>query len=326
MPARIAALLLFASLTLAAPAGAALDARTSLRFSFVPQKAWQEKDASVEIAVRPAGARCSLAVRYADGGTQPGLAPVRATSGRARWTWQVPRSADAGPATVTVACRGVGRRSRTMVVVGGTAVPTPLVVERQGFTQRNNKFGGGSNVGYGLMIANPDPAHDAVEVGVLINFLEAGGRVLGSRTDRVAGIAAGSTYALGGQMSLLTQLPVTRLEVVLLSSKRVPRALHFPSLVAVAVEPSLFDRGWVGAVAGEVVNSHPRLTLRNARLSIVVMDAAGLILGGGSTSTFTPLPPGARVLFKAQSGFSTIPLDRAAATHVSIEPSWAAPD
>lgn len=312
------------ALFLAPAAGGASQAR--LGFAAIPTKVFQDKEATVEIVVRPAGARCTLSVRYADGSRQPGLAAVRAVRGRARWTWQVPQSADAGPAKVTASCRGVGSRSRTMVVVGGTTVQARLSIRDMGFTQRSEKYGGGSFVSYGIVLENPAVAYDAVGVGLLINFLNAEGRVLGSKTQSVAGVAAGSEYGVGGSMSLLTQIPVTRLEVVVTASKRMPKALHFPAITAVGIEPASFDAGWVGAVAGEIINEHPRLTLTRAVISIVIRDAAGTIVGGGTASTFTTLLPGTRILWKATSGFKSIPITSASSTQISIEPTWAAPD
>lgn len=320
--ARAPLILALISLSLAASAAAA--PRASLTFAAVPSKVFQDKQATVEIAVRPTGVRCSLAVRYADGSTQPGLAALRARRGRARWTFQVPQSADAGPARVTASCRGVGSRSRTIVVVGGTAAQARLSILETGYTQRPDKYGPGSHVSFGIVLENEEVAYDAVAVNVLVNFLDAGGRVLGSKTVQVAGVAAGSDYALGNSMSLGTQTPVTRLEIVIVQSKRNPKTLHFPTIQATAIEPSLYDPGWVGAVAGELVNQHPSLTLTRARMSVIVRDAAGQILGGGTAFTFVPLLTGTRVLWKATSGFKSIAIERAATTQVSVEPTWTA--
>lgn len=309
------------ALTLVPTAGAA----ASLRFAAAPAKVWQEKKATVALAVKPAGARCTLTVRYADGSAQKGLKLLRAVGGKARWSWTVPVTADAGPAKLTAWCRGVGKRVRTMVVVGSTAVQAKLNVRESGWTQRPAKFGGGSTVSYGIVLENPNVTYDAVGVGLLINFLNAEGRVLGSKTHAVAGVAAGLEYGAGGYMSLGTQEAVTRLEIVVTTSKRSPKALHFPATMALRFEQAPFDPGWVGAVAGELVNGHGRLTLNRATVSVVVRDAEGAILGGSSTLVFTPLLPGTRILWKAAIGLSSIPIERAATSHVSLEPSWVAP-
>lgn len=311
-----------AALALVPAAGAA----ASLRFTAASAKAWQEKKATVAVAVRPAGARCTLTVRYADGSKQRGLAARKAVGGKARWTWTVPATADAGPAKLTVWCKGVGKRTRTMVVIGTTAVQAKLNLRESGWTQRPDKTGPGSSVSYGIVLENPDVTYDAVGVNLLVNFLNAEGRIIGSKTHGVAGVAAGSEYLAGGWMLLRTQIPVTRLEIVVTTSKRAPRSLHFPAVTALAIEPSAFDKGWVGAVRGELVNEHPRLTLSRARVSTIVRDSAGAILGGSTAYVSVSLLPGTRVLWKATSGLKSIPIERAASTQVTIEPTWTAPE
>ena len=95
-----------------------------LRFSFVPQRAYQGQSAAVSVLVKPAHARCTLAVRFADGSSQPGLTAVRAAQGKAAWTWSLAQSAVPGPAKATVSCGRSGTLSRTFTVVGGTVVST----------------------------------------------------------------------------------------------------------------------------------------------------------------------------------------------------------
>lgn len=322
------AVLLFLSLLVVVPAAsAAPEAGRGVRFAFLPTKAFQAKPVTVRVAVRPLAARCTLAVRYADGSHQRGLAPTRARRGVASWRWTVPVTADAGPATVSASCRGAGRVTRRLVVVGGTELPPSvrLVVERQGWTQRNMRIG--SHVSYGIVFANPDPNHDATSVRFLLNFVDATGRVIASRTHSFAGVAAGSSYALGSYLSLSTQTPIARTEVVIQAAKPAPKRLHFPALQNVVLQPTgSTDPGWLNAVFGELVNSHPTLRLSRARLSIVIFDQAGAVVGGGSASVWTDLPPGARVLFSAQSSFKSIPIDRAAAWQITVEPQWTNPD
>jgi hypothetical protein len=309
------------ALALAPGAGAA----ASMRFSSAPAKLWQDKEAAVVIAVRPAGVRCSLTVRYADGSTQKGLATVRAANGRARWSWRVPVTADAGAAKLTAWCRGVGKLTRTVVVVGGTQVRAKVRVRESGWTQRNARFGTSSSVSYGIVLENPDLDYDAVSINLLINLVNAEGRILASKTELVAGVAAGTEYALGGYIQMPNQIPVARLELVITSSSRAQRTLHFPATVAVGFEQATYDPGWVSAVAGELVNGHARLTLSRAKLSIVVRSPEGTIVGGSTAYVSVPLLPGTRVLWKAQTGLSSIPIDQAGSAQISIEPTWTAP-
>ena len=269
--------------------------------------------------------RCSLTVRYADGTTQKGLAATRAVNGRARWTWRVPVTADAGAARLTAWCRGVGKVSRTMVVIGATAVRAKVRVRESGWTQRNERFSATSTVSFGIVLENPDLDYDAVAINLLVNFVDANGRITGSKTETVAGVAAGSEYALGGSMFMPNQVPVARLEIVITSSSRAPRTLHFPATKAIGFEQAAFDHGWLSAVGGELVNGHGRLTLTRAKVSVVVRGFEGTILGGSTAYVTVPLLPGTRVLWKAQTGLKSVPIERAASTQVSIEPTWNAP-
>jgi hypothetical protein len=81
----------------------------------------------------------------------------------------------------------------------------------------------------------------------------------------------------------------------------------------------------VGGVAGELVNGHGRLTLARARVSVIVRSHEGTILGGSRAYVSVALLPGTRVLWKATIGLKSIPLERAASTQISIEPTWTAP-
>ena len=70
------------------------------------------------------------------------------------------------------------------------------------------------------------------------------------------------------------------------------------------------------------MNATPALTLTSARLSIVVLDAAGNVIGGGTGVTFASVPSGARIVFTAQSGFTALPTDKAVSAVVSAEPTY----
>jgi hypothetical protein len=57
-------------------------------------------------------------------------------------------------------------------------------------------------------------------------------------------------------------------------------------------------------------------------LSIVLFDDAGQVVGGGNGMTFSNIPPGARLVFTAQSGFNAVPTSRAASATVSTAPTY----
>jgi hypothetical protein len=313
--------LALASLVLAC-AAAAGTGKDAVRFSRFTARVIQGKEASVEVAVRRAGSRCALTVRYANGSRQRGLSAARPQAGRVSWQWRIPAEAAIGHARVSVACPGAGTVSRDLVVVGGDDTDAKVAVASKGFSQKTREGRGQSEISYGLLLANTSRAKDALEVNVLINFLDANRRIVASKTDRIGAIGAGSTYALGGSM-YLGAFTVEHLEVVVRVGKSVPRSIAYPAIREVSVGPSLVDPAFVGGVYGEIVNVHRSLTLERARISVILLDSAGAVLGGGTGYASAELPPGARVLFKVTTGITPVRIDRVASVRVSTEPSYA---
>ena len=109
---RFAALVALIGLALAAPAAATVDRTDSVRVALPSSRVVQGNEANISVTVRPAGVRCALAVKYANGSRQGGLAPVAAVGGRATWRWTVPITTKAGRATATVSCGRAGRVKR----------------------------------------------------------------------------------------------------------------------------------------------------------------------------------------------------------------------
>lgn len=327
MPARRIALFALCSLLLATAASAATP---PLRFTSAPARAVQGTDVTFAIAVRK-GARCAIGVRYADGAVQKGLRALTATHGRARWGWRVPMTAEPGAARVTVSCGRAGRIQRRLTVVG-SVIPARIVVEKQGFSLRQRLAPGGFGAGstalsYGLLLRNASPNQDARNVSVLVNFVGADNKLVGSASSSIAAIGAGATYAFGNSLSFTGLASVDRLEVVIQIGAREKPAMRLPAVTNLYVAPGIFEPQWVGEIGGEVVNDHPTLILQNARLSVVIVAPDGRILGGGTGYTFASLPPGARQFFKVTSGFDAVAFDPSVSLTalVSVEPTWAAP-
>jgi hypothetical protein len=272
---------------------------------------------------------CAPIVQYADGSIQNGTAK-KAHDGRLAWSLLVPRSAPLGAGTWYVRCGlGVEGTGRFVVVAGkaptGLAAESPrVVVDKQGFSQRPDRFGNGSLFSYGMFLRNTSDTQDALSVYVLVNMVAASGELIGSMVRTVTLIGAGQTFALGDSMSLRTQLPVAKLELTIrLGSHQLKQPHNLPEFANVRIVPAQFDAGWVGEIDGEVLNTTPSMTLTSARLSIVLLDAAGNPVGGGTGNTFSPLPSGSRMVFLASSGFTAVPLDRALTPVVSAEPNYA---
>jgi hypothetical protein len=308
---------------LASAAVTASASRPRVAFVNTSQRVVQGSQMSATVAA-PAGALCSLAVRYRGGARQKGLSPAHAVGGRASWTWRVALNTRAGTARMTASCGGAGRATRSLVVVGQLIAPKISVV-KDGFSVRVKPYGGG-NVSYGVLLKNQSPNADALNVYVLVNLVMPNNKLAGSQTSQISVIRAGATYGLGTNLAFPgAPPPIARLEVVVQVGGRQPAATHMPSVGNLDIFPSSFEPGWTGGVEGELINTDARKILQNASLSAVVFDKAGNIIGGGNGGTFASLPPGTRVLFKLESGFDAIPFEKAASAQVSIVPAWQLP-
>lgn len=279
--------------------------------------------AAVSVSVRPPGVRCSLAARYADRSEERSLTSTKAEGGRASWNWRVPENIAAGAARATVSCGRAGAVSQRLVIVGSLTAPR-ITVDKQGFSVRSRRFIG-SSVSYGLILRNQSSSQDALNVSVLVNFVMADDRLIGSASTTVPAVAAGSTYALGNSLTFPGAAPVARLEVVVQVGSHKPRSLRFLATANIRMEPGVFDTAWVGGIDGELINDSLSVTLERASLSAVVFDAAGNVIGGGTGFALSSLPPGARLFFKVTLGVDAIPFERAASAVISVDPSWRQP-
>ena len=317
---RLAALGSLLALALAAPAGARTDRADGVRVSFVSSRVIQGNDANVSVLVSPAGVRCALAVRYANGAKQKGLASQNAANGRASWRWRVGVGTAVGRARATVSCGRAGKVTRRFMVVG-QLIPPRITVLKKGFSIRALPYGG-TGVSYGLLLGNDSQQFDATSVYVLINFVMGDNHALGTATTTVNAIQAGGQYALGGELTFPGAAPIDRLEVVIKIGGHSRPQLRLPEPANIHVMPDLYDPAWVGSVEGELLNTQAGLVLQNAQLSAVVFDEAGNILGGGTGYAFATLPPGTRQVIKLTSGFKDVPIEHAVSAMVSSQPTW----
>jgi len=304
-------------------AGSASAQSTGVGFTLLPKHVVQGEDARVAVSVRPSGTRCTLNVRYQGGAQQPGLAATTATRGRAAWTWHVPIDVQAGTAQATARCARAGAVTRSLVIVGRLIEPK-ITVTKQGYSIRPNP-GQGSRLSYGLILHNGSAAKDAIGISVQTNFVMGDNNLLGTDSQHIDGIPAGSDYALGRMITFPGAAPITRLEVVIQVEKYAAPSIHNPTLANIHLVPQVFDSNWLGTVEGELQNTDPVMTLRSASLSAVIFDAEGNVIGGGSGFAFQSLPSGARQFIQLANGLDAIPMGRAASTMVSVSSSWAQP-
>lgn len=312
-PVLVAAL---TGLLLASSAGAAVDAGSSVGFRFLPQKAFQGQPASLTVTVRPSGVRCVPTIRYANGAHQT-LKPTIARGNRASWTFKIPAKARIGSANASVSCGRAGRISRSFAVVGPPAAPARVVIKKSGFSQRVRSTS--REVSYGVVLSNPSPEKDALEVSVIINFVDSTNRVVATQAESIPAIGSNTDFYLGGSTTIPDSTPVSTLEIVTRIGSQDMATKLGPATADVLVQGAVYDPGWVGAVVGQIVNDNPTMLLASASVFTVVFDASGAVIGGGKGySTTGGLLPGVRAYFSASSGVSSIPVDRAAAAGVSV--------
>jgi hypothetical protein len=171
-----------------------------------------------------------------------------------------------------------------------------------------------------VMLDNASSTTDAKNVSLLVGFVDAQGHLIASVSRTVPLIAAGSTYGFGDSATLSTQRAVKKLEVSVHVGAGASRTSH-PGLQFTNVHAVAGPSGSVQEVDGEIANPGTQ-TLTSAQLSLVVLDTAGAIVGGGSANFATPVPGGARALFAAKTGFAPIPSGKAGSVVVSAQPTF----
>ena len=293
---------------------AGADARISkITFTRAPATALQGKLVRIAVVTKPAvRTRCTLVVRYQDGAVERLV--VFARKGVANWDWRVPEVAQPGRASLSASCAGAGSVTRLTTVVG-TLIPPKIVVADQGFSVRAKSTG--SEVSFGLMLRNSSPNADALNIYVLVNFVMADGQAIGTKTEVIDAIPAGTTYSYGDSLNFPGTAPVARLEIVVKVGGRQRRLVRQPIVQSIGIVPGRRDATWVGEVNGELVNDHASLNVSRTKLSTVVFDASGVIIGGGRGDATALLPPGTRQVFTITSGVDAIPWARAARAVVS---------
>jgi hypothetical protein len=318
--ARVAAVAAAALAAAFAGAGSAGGSASGVGFRTAPHRAVQGNMVTFAVAVRPAGTLCSLRVRYSDGSWQGGLGTRRASGGQASWRWQIPRGARPGPARVSVSCGRAGAASRTLMVIG-QLIPLKIDVVKSGYSIRPVQYVG-TKVSYGVILKNTSKRENAKNVKVLVNFVLADNRLIGTASSTVSQIRSDTEHAVGGEVIFPGAAPIARLEIVVQVGSRSARDRRAPGVSNVRILPDRYDPNWVGSVEGELQNDDRGKTLWYAQLSAVILDAQGNVLGGSGGFAFASLPPGAREFFKVSGSFGAIPFARAASALVSVDPTY----
>ena len=315
MRARLITLVILAGLCLTATAAASLDAGNSLRFGFVPQRTFQGQPASLSVVVRPTGTRCTASIRYADRSLQT-LPAIKARVGKASWKWTIPAKVKLGSATATVTCGKAGKIAKSFAVVGPPTAPARIIVQKNGFSQR--VFFSSRKVSYGIELSNPSPENDALEVDVLVNFLDATNRVVDTDTSNVDAVGAGTIFYLGGSTTIPDGSQVSKIEIVTRIGGQQPKKKLGPGFSDILVQAQKSDPAWTGAVVGQILNDHPTMLLKGTNVSAVIYDSAGNVIGGSTGRNSDELLPGVRAYFQSGTGADAIPFDRVGSASVSM--------
>ncbi|HEX3455643.1 MAG TPA: hypothetical protein VHS03_13530 [Gaiellaceae bacterium] len=300
----------------AAAAGAFAAKAAPLKIS-APARVLQGRTAVVSVNSKSFG--CKLSVKFSNGDQQASMSPSSVVNGKVSWQWQVPQFAAAGQAKLTIACAGGGKATKPIIVVGGL-IPPHVIVLKQGFSARVT--GPSENVSYGLVLQNTSPNGNALSVQVLVNFVMPDNHLAGTATATIPIINAASQYDLGNEISFQGAPPIARLEIVINPGGSAKSAKNFsPAVDNVQLFPD-FDPQWLGGVEGDLINVHPTLTLDNAAMSCVILDANGSVLGGSQGGAYFKLLPGTRAFFKIANGLNPIPFNNAKSALISIIPQY----
>ena len=324
MQLRSAALLALFALAMTAAAASAAPRVTA---GMSPSLVHQGEKTTLAVRVRTGTRSCSATLHFSNGQRQT-LAPKRPRSGHVTFVAAIAGDAAVGEGRWAVSCNTGAVTTGTFVVVrskstAGDTTPR-VVVQKQGFSQRPDSHNTTtSELSFGVVLQNTSETDDAENVYVIVNMVAADGQLIASVAKTIPLVSAGSTFGYGDSMHLRTQVPATALEITIRVAAHEPKKVRVsPDLANVRIVPSQFDPGFVGEVDGELVNDNSPLTLQTAKISIVVLDASGTPIGGGTGYSTAALPPNSRFVFLAQQGFNPIPLGQAASVLISTTPTY----
>ena len=203
----------------------------------------------------------------------------------------------------------VGAATAAASVAQKSAAAANVTVVARGFSQHEEE------VGVGFVVRNSSKL-DALDVRLTYNLVGAGGALVGSDSQSISVIPAGTTYYAGDEVDASSaSAKVKRVEVYVQVGESVPHRYRLPlvSHVAIVVKYGTLR------VQGEVKNTLAKPLYSLARITIVLFDRSGKVVGGGFTFPESTLAKGQRVLFDAISGVDTVAPGKAASARASVE-------
>jgi hypothetical protein len=265
--------------------------RHQVVFLVMPTTVTQGATLKATVSVSPKVGRCSGTLRRGDSGTTK-YVPVRA--GRATFSWQIVATATPGLWKLGVSCGRAGSASTTFTVVSAkpAAVAARVAVEKSGFSVRDSY--GTRYMAYGIVLRNLSPDQDAIEVEVVVNAVDANNRILESDSARLEAIPAVTTYYLGDYFALDLGATPAKLEISVRTEAGRAKSLVLPPVANLRATDFYGDT----QIAGEFSNPYTKPTSSLARITAVVFDAAGNVIGGGYTYPQASVAPGERIGFE----------------------------
>jgi hypothetical protein len=189
-----------------------------------------------------------------------------------------------------------------------------IAVQKTGFSEAAK--GSTREADYGVVLRNTSATLDGVDVEIIVNAVDANNVVVGTDGRLVLAIPAGATYYFGGSIVHSATRSATSLEVYLLTAVGAPAALSLPGSANVHV----VQTGTGSQIAGELVNTATRPLSSLARITGVVFDGGGNVIGGGAVYQPSTVAPGAHAPFTIAA--ASVPFGAAASAQVSAEPEY----
>jgi hypothetical protein len=185
--------------------------------------------------------------------------------------------------------------SSTPAAVAPSDDPTPveadasiIKIEKVGFSQTRD------GVCWGAVLRNTDKSTDAIDVTVTVSFVAADGTILGSDSHEISVVPAGRLYYSAGR-GLAEEEGVARIETSVDVGSCAAATYAPPEVTNVRVT---WDDSWTTyRVHGRVTNTLKSVLPSSTRITAVVFDASGRVIGGGFGTLPADLPGGRRAAF-----------------------------
>lgn len=297
----------------------------ALRLRVAPSRINAGGSVLVIAGVSPARALCSGTVSHAPKTFK--LAARKALGGAVSWTAKIPSTAPGGMWTVRVACAHAGSATAHFFVTAQPPPPPPppptipakVVVVKAGLSSGPGSFKDETAISWGVVLQNASPDEDALDVELTLNFIDANGLTVRSRTTFTGyDIPAGATYYVGDYyvQSSTVATPV-RLDVASVQIGKHQRK-SIGGLPQVAnVRASDFATGYAH-VQGDFGNPYGKTISSAAPVTVVAFDAAGNVIGGGTGNPNASVTPGARTGFDVS--IRSLIASQIASVQVSVAP------